>query len=268
VPGISFTANPTTITQGQCTTFNWNVQGVQGVWFFPQGQPYQNYGVAGVSSRQECPQQTTTYVLRVQFNDGTVQQPQITITVNPAGPGGPAITRFTADPSQITLGQAVNIQWEVSGPTTRVVILRQGTPIWDGAPATGSLNDVPPSAGTVSYGIQAYNTDNQLVQANRTVIVGSSGSQPPVINFFKVEPTVIAVGQCVVISWDASGGTTHVQVYRDYNGRTPLAMNTTVVQGSMQDCPPATAGQQVGYGIEAYSAGGQTVGVNVGVVVK
>ena len=47
VPGISFTANPTSITQGQCTTFNWNVQGVQGVWFFPPASPTRTLACRG-----------------------------------------------------------------------------------------------------------------------------------------------------------------------------------------------------------------------------
>lgn len=268
VPGISFTANPTTINQGQCTTFNWNVQGVNGVWFFAQGQAWQNNGVPGVSSQQVCPQQTTTYFLRVQFNDGTVQQPQITITVNPAA-GGPVIQRFTADPSQITLGQTVNIQWQVTGATTRIVILRNNSPIWDGAPATGSYNDVPQSVGNVTYSIQAFDANNQAVQTSRTVVVGSAGSQPPVINSFTVVPTVISAGDCVSISWDAGGGTSLVQIYRNFITETQLAIDGTKVQGSgLQDCPAAPAGSQVGYRMEASNAQGQVVTRDIVVVVR
>lgn len=268
VPGISFTANPTTINQGQCTTFNWNVQGVQGVWFFPQGQAWQNYGVPGVSSQQQCPQQTTTYFLRVQFNDGSVQQPQITITVNPAV-SGPVIERFTADPSQLTLGQTVNIQWQVDGVTTRVVILRNNSPIWDGAPTTGSYNDVPQSVGNVVYSIQAFDTNNQAAQTSRTVVVGSPGAQPPVINSFTAVPTVIDAGDCVSISWDAGGGTTLVRIYRNYITETALAIDGTKVQGSgLQDCPAAPAGSQVGYQLQASNAQGQTVVRDVVVVVS
>ena len=268
VPGISFNANPTTIAQGQCTTFNWSVSGVQGVWFFPQDQPWQNYGVPGVSSQQQCPQQTTTYFLRVQFNDGSVQQPQITIVVNPAA-SGPVIQRFTADPSQVTLGQAVNIQWQVDGVTTRIAILRNGAPIWDGAPATGSYNDVPQSVGSVTYGIQAFDTQNQAVQTSRTVIVGDPGSQPPVINSFRVEPAAINLGQCVLISWDAGGGTTLVRIYRNYITQTELAIDGTKVQGSgLQDCPPATGAGQIGYRLDAINAQGQTVSRDVVVEVR
>lgn len=261
IPGINFSANPTVINQGQCTTFDWNVQGINGVWFFPQGQPWQNNGVPGVSSQTQCPQQTTTYFLRVQFNDGSVQERQITIVVNPAGPGTPVIERFTADPSQISLGQTVTLQWQITGPTTRVVILRNNAPVWDGAPTTGSYNDAPQSVGNVVYTLRAFDTNQQAVQTSRTVVVGDPGSQPPVINAFKVEPTVLFSGdQCVMISWDAGGGTSLVRIYRNYVTQTQLAIDGTRVQGSgLQDCPQAAAGAQVGYRLEASNAQGQTV---------
>ncbi|BCX03740.1 MAG: hypothetical protein KatS3mg053_1678 [Candidatus Roseilinea sp.] len=263
IPGISFSANPTVISQGQCTTFSWSVQGVQGVWFFPQDQPWQNYGVPGVSSQQACPQQTTTYFLRVQFNDGTVRQQQITITVNPAV-SGPVIERFTADPAQITLGQTVNIQWQVSGGVTRIAILRNGAAVWDGAPTTGSYNDVPQSAGSVTYAIQAFDAGGQAVQTSRTVIVGDPGSQPPVINAFRVEPALVRPGSCVLISWDAGGGTTLVRIYRNYVTETELAIDGTKVQGSgLQDCLPPDAIGSVGYRMLAFNAQGQSVSRDV-----
>ncbi len=267
VPGISFSANPTVISQGQCTTFSWSVQNVQGVWFFPQDQPWQNYGVPGVSSQQVCLQQTTTYFLRVQFNDGSVRQQQITITVNPAV-SGPVIERFTADPAQITLGQTVNIQWQVSGSVTRIAILRNGAAIWDGAPTTGSYNDVPQSAGSVTYAIQAFDASGQAVQTARTVTVGDPGSQPPVINAFRVEPTLITQGTCVMISWDAGGGTRLVRIYRNYIVETELAINGTQVQGSgLQDCLPPDATGQVGYRMLAFNAQGQSVSRDVVVTI-
>lgn len=267
VPGISFSANPTVISQGQCTTFSWSVQGIQGVWFFPQDQPWQNYGVPGVSSQQACPQQTTTYFLRVQFNDGTVRQQQITITVNPAI-SGPVIERFTADPAQITLGQTVNIQWQVSGGVTRIAILRNGAAIWDGAPTTGSYNDVPQSAGSVTYAIQAFDAGGQAVQTSRTVIVGNPGAQPPVINAFRVEPALVTPGSCVLISWDAGGGTTLVRIYRNYITETELAIDGTKVQGSgLQDCLPPDATGQVGYRMLAFNAQGQSVSRDVVVTI-
>ncbi|MGQ9683165.1 MAG: hypothetical protein ACUVX9_11545 [Anaerolineae bacterium] len=62
-PEIQFWADDDHLTRGECTTLRWQTEHVQGVY-------YQDQGVAGDGSRQECPQQTTDYVLRVQTGQG------------------------------------------------------------------------------------------------------------------------------------------------------------------------------------------------------
>jgi len=86
---ISFSANPTTIAQGACSTLTWSVQNVQAVWVYPQGQPYQQFPQVGQGSQQVCPPVTTTYEMRVQLRDGTVQFRQVTVNVTPAAPQNP-----------------------------------------------------------------------------------------------------------------------------------------------------------------------------------
>jgi heat shock protein HslJ/uncharacterized protein YraI len=80
-PTLSFSADRTTINQGECTTLRWQVENIQAVWVYPMGQPHQNFPVTGQGSRQECPPQTTTYEMRVQQLDGRIVIQQITITV-------------------------------------------------------------------------------------------------------------------------------------------------------------------------------------------
>jgi heat shock protein HslJ len=82
VPEISFTADSTSLTQGQCTTLRWNVENIQAVWVYPQGQPYQNFPVSGQGSQEVCPGATTTYEMRVLLTDGTIQLRQVTINVS------------------------------------------------------------------------------------------------------------------------------------------------------------------------------------------
>lgn len=86
VPSISFTADSTVITQGSCTTLRWSVENVQAVWVYPAGQPYNQYPVPGNGTQQVCPQTTTTYEMRVQLTDGSVQFRQVTVQVNPQNP--------------------------------------------------------------------------------------------------------------------------------------------------------------------------------------
>ncbi len=86
-PVLQFTADNAVIQQGECTTLRWNVQNIQAVWVYPVGQPYSQFPVTGQGSQQVCPQQTTTYEMRVLLLDGTVHTQQITIQVqNPTNP--------------------------------------------------------------------------------------------------------------------------------------------------------------------------------------
>jgi hypothetical protein len=149
------------------------VQGVQGVWFYPDGQPYQNYGVAGVSSQTVCPQTTTTYDLRVEFNDGSTTLRQITVQVTPpVNPSEAAqILQFSVTPSQITPGQCVFIQWNVGGPVQTVNILKNGVPFYNSAPFVGSSQDCLQVAGTYAYEIDAINSAG-IVRQTQTVFVG------------------------------------------------------------------------------------------------
>lgn len=86
---ISFTADRTTINQGECTTIRWSVENVQAVWVYPQGQPFQQFPRTGQGSEQVCPPVTTTYEMRVQLRDGSVQFRQVTINVTPAASQNP-----------------------------------------------------------------------------------------------------------------------------------------------------------------------------------
>lgn len=79
---ISFRADQTTINAGDCTTLRWDVENIQAVWVFPQGQNFSDFPVTGQGSQQVCPEQTTTYQMRVQLVDGSVELRSITITVN------------------------------------------------------------------------------------------------------------------------------------------------------------------------------------------
>jgi hypothetical protein len=178
VPGISFTADRFTINQGECVTFSWNVQGVSGVWFYPVGQPWQNYGVPGVGSQIQCPQQTTNYELRVQFNDGRVQTQNILITVTPAAVNDINIGAFTA---QLEGNGCVLLMWSITGgPVSRVALVRGNQAIWDGAPISGNYSDCSPGAGLVTYTLQAFAPDNSVTKATQTIYVGGPGLPTPI----------------------------------------------------------------------------------------
>ena len=80
-PEISFWADRTNITQGECATLNWSVNNVQAVWVYPVGQPYHRFPRTGQGSERVCPTSTTTYEMRVLLRNGQTVFRQITINV-------------------------------------------------------------------------------------------------------------------------------------------------------------------------------------------
>ncbi len=88
-PQTSFSASPTTINQGECSTLQWSVENVQAVWVYPQGEPYRNFPRVGQGTEQVCPPRTTTYEMRVLLRDGSVTTQRATVNVTPAAPQNP-----------------------------------------------------------------------------------------------------------------------------------------------------------------------------------
>ena len=101
-PQVSFVADTTTITAGQCTTLRWNTTNVFGVFLGGKG-------VASPGAQQVCPTVTTTYQLLVQFNGGGKEIYPITIVVNPSG--GPSSVDFTVQPQRINPGECASVSW-------------------------------------------------------------------------------------------------------------------------------------------------------------
>jgi hypothetical protein len=80
-PSQTFSVDRTEINRGECATFHWHVEGVKAVYFFPEGERWQDHGVVGVGEQQVCPPQTTTYCLRVIKADNSVEIHYITVQV-------------------------------------------------------------------------------------------------------------------------------------------------------------------------------------------
>jgi polar amino acid transport system substrate-binding protein len=264
--GIAFTANPTTIDQGQCSTLSWQTENVKAVYVYPQGEDWQNYGVAGTGTRQVCPTTTTTYELRVVKLDDSIEIRQVTVTVNPVA-NAPVIQRFTVEPTQIALGQCVNAQWQVTGEVNNVSLFRDEQVILGNAPLSGSLQDCPPAVGEFQYLLEATGPGGvSRVQQYVRVIedatpVPTPGGEP-IIKLFNAMPDQIKVGECTQITWSAGGGTSKVDILKD--GQVVLA--NAPFAGSQQDCLNSAA--TVIYSINATSNAGQVATQEAAVTVS
>jgi heat shock protein HslJ len=169
-PGIRFAVDRTHIRAGECVFFEWDVINVRAVYFYDQDQWWEDNRVDGESEREICPGQTTTYYLRVVKPDDSVEVRQVTIYVEPAV-DAPTIDRFVVNPPyQITVGECVDIQWDVRGNVSSVKVLRNNVAVWDGAPLRGSVRNCPPGAGEMSYAVEAVGPGGTS-RAVRTVSV-------------------------------------------------------------------------------------------------
>lgn len=239
-PGVEFSADRTRIDEGDCTTIRWNVTNIDSVFFYREGQRWEDHGVTGQGSREVCPDRTTTYFLRVVRRDGSVDTRQLTIEVR-QNAEAPNIDRFDIEPSgQIAAGQCVTIYWDVSGRVDQVNLLRNGGAIWNGAPQRGKFQDCPSGTGDMTYAIEASgpggtsrNTHHvNVVPGAPTATPMPTGVPDPVINAFTVTPGQIAVNQCVTIGWSAAGGADRVDLSR--NGTT--IHDDAGASGTEQDC--------------------------------
>jgi len=83
-PEVSFAVDRTQIKEGECVTFSWRTENVKEVYYYREGDRWQNHGVAGEGSQQECPPSTIAFYLRVVKPDGSIDLRQIAIGVEPA----------------------------------------------------------------------------------------------------------------------------------------------------------------------------------------
>jgi heat shock protein HslJ len=271
VAGISFTVDRTSIKQGECVTFKWKVDNVKEVYFYKEGQRWQDNGVTGEGSRQECPPATIAYYLRVVLRDNSVETRQITIFVEPVA-DAPVITRFTVDPAgQITLGQCVTVRWKVEGKLDNVKLTANTTVLWEPAPALGNTSHCPDRAGTVTYGLEAVGPGGTTRQSQTISVVSAATATPvptpvpeaPVIYSFSVSPNQIQVGECMGISWSVGGGTTYSRILR--NGS--ALIDDAGYSGQQMDCVD-TAGTYT-YRLQAFNAAGESVAQEqVGIVTE
>jgi hypothetical protein len=169
-PPGSFTADPIYIAPGECSRLAWNIEGVREVYFYASGDDWENSPATGQESRQVCPPSTVTYELRVVDDGGVTKIRSVTILVEQAA-ALPLAAWLTTDPeSSVELGACIKLSWGVRGQPTGVQLMRDQTVLWANAPAAGSMEDCPPAAGTVIYGILA-STPGNTIQTQRVVTV-------------------------------------------------------------------------------------------------
>ncbi len=153
-PESQFSVDHTQIKEGECVRFEWQVENNQAVYFYAEGQPWEQHDMPSQGFSVKCPRESTNYYLRVIGTDGSEDTYSISITVQ-AVTSSPVIEEFVLLPSdQIELGQCVTLRWKVTGAVTGVMLSRYEFSLWEDAPIYGYLDDCPP-VGTMTYVLEA-----------------------------------------------------------------------------------------------------------------
>lgn len=100
---VQFAANPATIQASQCSTLRWDVANVREIYF-------EGVGVTGHEARQQCPAQTTTFVLHVVFLDASARDYPATVTVSAVN--NPAVSAPTNLRVTSTTKTSARIAWD------------------------------------------------------------------------------------------------------------------------------------------------------------
>ena len=268
-PSIDFRVDRNNILQGECVNFTWTVQGARAVYFYALGEAWQNSQVPPQSQRQVCPPNTTTYYLRVVRNDGNVEERQIAITVRP-NVNAPTIAQFVAAPAQVTVGQCVQLQWDVQGSVTRITLSNQFRVIWDNAPSRGNTQDCTGAPSVIEYKLVATGPGGTSQALQHVTVVSPATATPvptapptqPTINTFTVVPAQIQAGECVQITWSTSGATWLVRLLRN----NVLVLDNANLVGSAQDCLQYPGSYT--YQLVASTANGQSISRDQSVLVS
>src|SRR5579864_4046736 len=153
---VSFTANPTSITQGASSTLSWQVQNATTVTI--------DNGVGNVplnGTRGVTPGATTVYTLTAtNGNLSAVQQATVTVTA-----AGPKITSITATPPTIASGGSSALTCNATNATS---ININGTNF---SASSGTLSVSPKQTTTYTCVATAQNGQTDTLQATVTVTI-------------------------------------------------------------------------------------------------
>ena len=227
---ITFGFNPTTIKPGESATLSWNVETARAVRLMrliPGGQ-WEN--VPAMGSRAERPPQTTTYRLRVEGYDNSVNEYETILEVQ--GAQKPEVRTFGFDKRRIKAGECATLSWEVVN--ARAVQLMRVIPggQWQNVPAVGSQQECPPQ--TTAYRLRVEGHDNGVSEYETILEVEAAPPPPPKVTF-DFDKKSIKAGECATLSWNVQNARA-VQLLMPPGGQ----WQDVPATGSQQECPAAT----------------------------
>lgn len=180
----SFTADKSSIDEGEPVNFSWRVSGATRLSIDPDVGD-----VTGSTTAQAHPFASATYTLTATGSSGT-SKARLDIAVKPA----PGAAFFVATPAQVAPGAAARLQWSVEGATSVSISGVSGQ-----LPPAGSLSLDSGVDKTTRYTLTAAPLAAPLSALLRV-------SPAPVITSFTAPPAA-QQGADVTLSWTATNAT-------------------------------------------------------------
>jgi len=156
------------------------------------------------------------------------------------------IKLFSVEPqSPITIGECINIKWEVAEEVKDLIISRDSQMLVENGAKSGELTDCPSMPGSVIYLIKGvgYGGPFQTIQKmevlesiNHQEIIPTPTNPPLELSSFTISSTTIEPEVCVLLKWEISGKVEHVDITR--NGQSIHEHSTRL--GEIEDCPDTT----------------------------
>jgi hypothetical protein len=190
---VQFKAERTSIRPGVCTDISWHVENVKAVYFYKQGDNWEFSGVPGQDKANVCPEQTTTYELRIIHADDTTEVKELTIEVTE----DPSIDlAFEAERTRIDVGECVVISWRIQN--VKAVYFYEEGADWKAHGVSGEERKKVCPPQTTTYELRVIKQDDAVETHQITIRVSGQS----VIASFGAERTEIQAGACTDISWE------------------------------------------------------------------
>ncbi|MDP2946160.1 MAG: hypothetical protein Q8N61_01745, partial [bacterium] len=190
-PTLSFSASPTSITQGNSSTLSWNTSNASSCW--GSGGGIDGWKSTG-GNETVWPSSNTTYYMECWNSDGASSGVR-SATVNVGGaPASVPSVNISADDTNISYNTATTIRWSSSN-TTSCTVSPSGWTGTSGAQSTGNLT---------SSRTYTANCSGPGGSASDSVAVNVIGAAPSPTLSFSANPTSITQGDSSTLSWSAS----------------------------------------------------------------
>ena len=175
----SFSASPSTITEGQKSTLSWTTTGAD------SASINQNIGSVtpvGSGSEEVMPESTTTYTLTATDAEGDTNTARDRVIVEEPE-CDPEIDTFSASPSTITVGESSELSWTTTDATSVSVSGVSGTLDVD-----DDVDVTPPNTTNRTYTLTASCTDGSTTASVSVTVL-------PKIDSFSASPSTITEGK-------------------------------------------------------------------------